>query len=1147
MKRDDLRWIAIFLVLGLAGLTTFLHLYPRAFPTASLDFRFSPDEVDERARSFVDSVGLDPAGYNSARIFRHDYMGQVFLERTIGLGRANELARDWLSIWQWSVRYYRPLEKEELHVDIDPGGRIVGFRHLILESDPGDSLGEEGARTIAERFLTNRVGVDLGRYEPIEHSSQQRPERLDHTFTYRRSGFTAGDDGHYRVQVVVHGSSIGAFNEFIYVPESFRRHHDDVRSQAALLSQVAGIGWFALIVIMLIVLVQRYRQGQLRWRTPVIVGVAVGATVLAAALNSLPLSLFGYETTKSFGSFLTLTVVFAVFGALLTGGLISLAGCSGAAAERLLPEPAVRRIGLGAMTWRRLFAPTFSRTVLIGYGMAFVMAGYVASFYMVGTEYLGVWAPADVDQYDDSFSTWIPWINPLLIGLSAATMEEFFFRMLAISVLVRWLGRRWLAILIPAVVWAFLHSDYPIEPIYSRGVELTVIGCVFGWIYLRFGIWTTVVAHYGYNAFLTALPMIKSTSTYFQVSGVLVIGVLALPLVPVAIGWITGWRPAGADEETAADEGDAEVDEGGAAAVDQAAEAVASSEAAAIARHGELRPGQREVVAYRPDRGRLYGIAAVGVVGLALYVALDVPRFGESLKLETTRWEAAAAGEQFITALGFDVGDHLTSSQFSSNLGSDHFTHLIRAVGIERADSLAAVRTHPWRWWLRWFRDQEKEEFSVEVGPAGDVVAFNHLVADSASGPQWSTDSARVAVEVFVSDRFGLELADSSSYRLLEETEDRLEARLDHNFVWETTAEKIEEGEFRTVARVQGDEPAGLDVLYKAPEEFLRELDESDLLDSVALVVIGILVLTSLIAAGVFFFRCYREGAITWSEGVRWGIVVAATSLAQELNELPGFFAGYDTTRSLVTHLAGDLLGKLVTLAALAGLTAVMVALCLALCRQLYPEQLDPAQWLHLFWRGRVDPLTAALSVLVALCGAVAIAGIDQLDAYARYTWLAEHLEAGGPSPPAVNTYLPVVAVLSGVARLPLILFGGLAMLLIWRRLLGRGWAVAVLLAFVSIAAATIGPAESPGHFAWLFGLQLLSVAAILGLAVCVARFNLLVYFALFWFNMTVSDGRVLLETGHLFLQANGIAIIAIGLVPLALPLLARRRAASGS
>ncbi len=79
MKRDDLRWIAIFLVLGLAGLTTFLHLYPRAFPTASLDFRFSPDEVDERARSFVDSVGLDPAGYNSARIFRHDYMWQVFL------------------------------------------------------------------------------------------------------------------------------------------------------------------------------------------------------------------------------------------------------------------------------------------------------------------------------------------------------------------------------------------------------------------------------------------------------------------------------------------------------------------------------------------------------------------------------------------------------------------------------------------------------------------------------------------------------------------------------------------------------------------------------------------------------------------------------------------------------------------------------------------------------------------------------------------------------------------------------------------------------------------------------------------------------------------------------------------------------------
>ena len=78
MNRGDIRWIALFLVLGGAGFATFLHLYPIAFPVASLDFRLSPDEVRERAEAYVDSVGLNTQGYNSARIFSHDYLGQVF-------------------------------------------------------------------------------------------------------------------------------------------------------------------------------------------------------------------------------------------------------------------------------------------------------------------------------------------------------------------------------------------------------------------------------------------------------------------------------------------------------------------------------------------------------------------------------------------------------------------------------------------------------------------------------------------------------------------------------------------------------------------------------------------------------------------------------------------------------------------------------------------------------------------------------------------------------------------------------------------------------------------------------------------------------------------------------------------------------------
>ena len=55
------------------------------------------------------------------------------------------------------------------------------------------------------------------------------------------------------------------------------------------------------------------------------------------------------------------------------------------------------------------------------------------------------------------------------------------------------------------------------------------MGIVFGVVFFRFGIWPTLISHYVYNTFLSAFPMVKSSSLYFQFSGLPVIGILLLP------------------------------------------------------------------------------------------------------------------------------------------------------------------------------------------------------------------------------------------------------------------------------------------------------------------------------------------------------------------------------------------------------------------------------------------------------------------------------------------------------------------------------------------------------------------------------------------------------------------------------------------
>ncbi|MDA0709286.1 MAG: hypothetical protein O3B73_03640 [bacterium] len=166
MDRQDLKWIGLFLVLGILGVGTFVRYYDRAFPIASLNFKLTRSEANEKAEAYVRAMGYDTRTYQSAQVLDSAGLQQVYLERTLGLEKANQLARDWVSIWYWHIRWFKSLEKEELRLRMDPGGRVVGFEHRMLESDPGASLNQGAALGLAETYLTQTQGiVDLSYYQ----------------------------------------------------------------------------------------------------------------------------------------------------------------------------------------------------------------------------------------------------------------------------------------------------------------------------------------------------------------------------------------------------------------------------------------------------------------------------------------------------------------------------------------------------------------------------------------------------------------------------------------------------------------------------------------------------------------------------------------------------------------------------------------------------------------------------------------------------------------------------------------------------------------------------------------------------------------------------------------------------------------------
>ena len=90
---------------------------------------------------------------------------------------------------------------------------------------------------------------------------------------------------------------------------------------------------------------------------------------------------------------------------------------------------------------------------------------------------------------------------------------------------------RVLAVVLPAFFWGFLHSTYPQQPGYIRGIEVGLIGIVAGVVMLRYGILATLVWHYTVDAALISLFLLRSGNAYFRVSGALVAAGALVPLL----------------------------------------------------------------------------------------------------------------------------------------------------------------------------------------------------------------------------------------------------------------------------------------------------------------------------------------------------------------------------------------------------------------------------------------------------------------------------------------------------------------------------------------------------------------------------------------------------------------------------------------
>jgi membrane protease YdiL (CAAX protease family) len=1127
---SDKRALLFWVVLGILG-AVFAHKYFfRAFPEASVNFQVSREEALKRAQDFVTGLGENISGYQSAIVFNVDENAKVYLERELGLEEANRLMSSELNIWFWDVRFFKPLQEEEFKVRVSPAGKIVGFEHKIEESRAGTSPDRATAQTAAQNFLSARLGVDLTAWDllPEEANSKVRPNRLDWSFTWEKHGFRA-KDAPYRLQVSLEGDRVGGSEESLHVPEAWQRGYERLRSGNNTLALAFLLPYVSLLGIAIYLGIQFTKSGKTVWGPAIKLGLLAAIFLFLQALNDWPLWGAQYDTRASYGSFLLLQIGRALLIAAVTALTITLVL---PAAEPLYRGSQPEQLSLRRVFTRRgLRSKEFFSASIVGLSLAAAHIGFLVAFYLVAT-WLGAWAPQELN-YSDSVNTLFPWISGFAIGLLASLNEEFTFRLFAIPFFLRFTRSRWIAVIVPAFLWSFLHSNYPQEPAYIRGIEIGIIGIVAGLVMLRWGIIATLIWHYTVDALLVGLLLIRSNSVYFKISGVVVAAAALAPLAFACVSYLTRGRFETDEDLLNRSEPDPEIDLTG-------EPEVALSKTA---------PSGYEALAPRS----IAFLAICLLAGSLLVWRLNPQSIGEYLKLSIHASTARVQADQVLRGRGLDPNSYHHAAVFVDVTDPLANEYLRERIGIAGANAVCDTRVPCALWGVRYFRDSQPEEFAVILRPDGSLHSFRHILSEETPGASLRKEEAVARAERFLREEKKLDLKE---WTLVEPSSEKRPHRIDHTLTWQqnepldplwaSAAGKADRAYARMNVQVLGDEVTNYRTYVKIPEDWRRKHEEFSLSRTVFSYVIPTLFFLGLGGTMLILYlknlKSEAARSIPWRRIGFWSLggVFGYLAVFALGNRIAAFLNLYNTAISLKMTF-----GIFVILAAFGvlfnfGGIAILFGIAWYFASRAFGVERLPGST-------RLPAEYFRDAVWIGLGGAAGLLGLGRLLTSASAYWPTLHRSLPASFGQGFDAILPAASILGGTLIHGLFMTGIVVAVASFVAANIPQPLLRMSLLITGALALTGGGWGSPADLGKQFLGRLILLSVLVFGVQRLMRFNVLGCFLVVASTSLVSGAAELLGQPDSFYRANGYAVLLALVLLFAWPLAAWRLRTTGS
>lgn len=513
--------IFLWLLAGAIGAGVFAWILPKA-PSANLEIQYDKNEAENIASSFLTDLGHDVSSFKVAHEYSTHKDESGYIQQSLEWTESREAIEKY-GVQHWHIRFFQPPEQEEYVVAVHPTtGQVVSFNASLPDEAEGASLETEEASGIA-RSLAKKQSYDIKNdFDVAQSSTKDQISRRDHSFVWRHNTEKVGE-APFEVQVDMAGGKVSRYSAGINVPDSYTQQYYTQETYGSILSAVSKVFIGILLLFAIKYGLRYYKKDLFHSQAAWTAGLVVGAFYLLEGFNLLGLMWFVFPSSAP-SQYIFVMIALGVGISVVMGGIT---GVFMGAGLELARKQGLPQSFKGS---QHLLLSAIRGTALAG-----ISLGFITLVMWAGQKYFGVWSPGDATT-NMVMVSFVPALFAVTVGIVPAILEEAIFRLFGIPFLKKYVKYTFLAVVIMGIIFGLAHTTYPIFPVYTRAIEAGFIGIAFGFVFLRYGILTTLIWHFSYNTLLVATGLLMASITGYLVHGIAALIVALLPLLG-AIGY----------------------------------------------------------------------------------------------------------------------------------------------------------------------------------------------------------------------------------------------------------------------------------------------------------------------------------------------------------------------------------------------------------------------------------------------------------------------------------------------------------------------------------------------------------------------------------------------------------------------------------